>query len=81
MAGIHDQVASTVSLARVILGGIDRTQEHTSIRTATLVLILETLIDTGSSNQNMRVMESTGREVSSLMASFASVKEQHGKQS
>lgn len=79
MAGIHDQLASTVSLARVILGGIDRTQEHTSVRTATLVLILETLIENNTPLQNARVMESTGREIGSLMASFASVKEQHGK--
>jgi len=79
MAGIHDQLASTVSLARVILGGIDRTQEHTSVRTATLVLILETLIENNTPIQNARVMESTGREIGSLMASFASVKEQHGK--
>jgi len=79
MAGVHDQLASTVSLARVILGGVDRTQEHTSVRTATLVLILETLIENNTPIQNARVMESTGREIGSLMASFASVKEQHGK--
>lgn len=79
MAGVHDQLASTVSLARVILGGVDRTQEHTSVRTATLVLILETLIENNTPLQNARVMESTGREIRSLMASFASVKEQHGK--
>ena len=79
MAGVHDQLASTVSLARVILGGVDRTQEHTSVRTATLVLILETLIENNTPLQNARVMQSTGREIGSLMASFASVKEQHGK--
>ena len=79
MAGVHDQLASTVSLARVILGGVDRTQEHTSVRTATLVLILETLIENNTPLQNARVMESTGREIGSLMASFASVKEQHCK--
>ena len=79
MAGVHDQLASTVSLARVILGGVDRTQEHTSVRTATLVLILETLIENNTPLQNARVMESTGREIGCLMASFASVKEQHGK--
>ena len=75
MSGVHDQLASTVSLARVILGGIDRTQEHTSVRTATLVLILETLIENNTPLQNARVMESTGREIGSLMAPFASVKE------
>lgn len=75
MAGVHDQLASTVSLARVILGGVDRTQEHTSVRTATLVLILETLIENNTPLQNARVMESTGREIGSLMATFNSIQE------
>ena len=75
MSGIHDQLASTVSLARVILGGVDRTQEHTSVRTATLVLILETLIENNTPLQNARVMESTGREIGSLMATFNSIQE------
>jgi len=78
MAGVHDHVASTVALARVLLSGIDRSQEYTQVRTATLALLLETFIDTGSSNQNMRVQESSGKEIGNLMASFASVKGQHG---
>jgi len=81
MAGVHDHVASTVALARVLLSGIDRSQEYTPVRTATLALLLETFIDTGSSNQNLRVQESSGKEIGSLMASFASVKGQHGNQS
>jgi hypothetical protein len=80
MAGVHDQLASTVALARVLLSGLVRTQEYTQIRTATLALILETLIENGSSNQNMRVQESSGKEVGTLMASFAAVKGQHGNQ-
>ena len=78
MAGVHDHVASTVALARVLLSGLNRTQEYTQVRTATLALILDTLIETGSSNQNMRVMESSGKEIGTLMASFASVKGQNG---
>lgn len=80
MSGVHDHIASTVSLARVLLSGLNKAQETTSIRTATLALILETFIDNSSSNQNMRVMESSGKEIGSLMASFAAVREQHGKQ-
>jgi hypothetical protein len=78
MAGVHDHVASTVALARVLLGGVDRSQEYTQIRSATLVLILETFIDAGSSNQNTRVQESSGKEIGTLMASFAAVKGQNG---
>ena len=80
MAGVHDKLASTVSLARVLLSGLDHSQEYTQVRVATLALILETLIDTGSTNQNMRVQESSGKEIGSLMASFAAVKGQHGNQ-
>ena len=78
MAGVHDHVASTVALARVLLSGIDRSQEYTQIRAATLALILETFIDAGSSNQNVRVQESSGKEIGTLMASFAAVKGQNG---
>jgi hypothetical protein len=81
MAGVHDQLASTVSLARVLLSGLNRTQEYTQVRTATLALILDTLIENGSSNQNARVQESSGKEIGTLMASFASVKGQNGAQS
>jgi hypothetical protein len=78
MAGVHDHVASTVALARVLLSGIDRSQEYMQIRSATLALILETFIDAGSSNQNVRVQESSGKEIGTLMASFAAVKGQNG---
>lgn len=81
MAGVHDQVASTISLARVLLGALDLRQEMTPVRTATLKLILDTFIENGSTNQNLRVMESTGNEVGTLMAAFTAVKGQHGKQS
>jgi hypothetical protein len=80
MAGVHDQVASTISLARVLLGALDLRQEMTPVRTATLKLILDTFIENASTNQNLRVMESTGNEVGALMAAFTAVKGQHGKQ-
>jgi hypothetical protein len=80
MAGVHDHVASTVALARVLLSGLDRSQENTPVRTATLALVLETFIDSASSNQNVRVQESSGKEIGTLMASFAAVKGQHGNQ-
>ena len=81
MSGIHDQTASTLALARVVLSGLDRTQENSLVRTASLALLLDTLIELGSTNPNGRVSESTGKEVSSLMANFAAVREQHGIQS
>jgi hypothetical protein len=81
MAGVHDQIASTVALARVTLSGLDRTKEYATVRTATLALLLETFIDNSSTNQNLRVMESSGKEVGTLMASFNAVRGQNGNQS
>ena len=75
MSGIHDQTASTLALARVVLSGLDRTQENSLVRTASLALLLDTLIELGSTNSNGRVSESTGKEVSSLMATFNSIQE------
>jgi len=81
MAGIHDHVASNIALARVVLSGLDRRQENTTVRTATLALLLDTLIELGSANQGGRVNESTGQEIGSLMATFAAVREQNSVQS
>lgn len=81
MAGIHDHVASNIALARVVLSGLDRRQENTTVRTATLALLLDTLIELGSTNQGGRVSESTGQEIGSLMATFAAVREQNSVQS
>lgn len=75
MSGIHDQTASTLALARVVLSGLNRAQENSLVRTASLALLLDTLIELGSTNPNGRVSESTGKEVSSLMATFNSIQE------
>jgi hypothetical protein len=72
---IHDKTASIVALARVALADIDRRQENSTINTARLVLLLETLIEIGLPNQNARVSETTNKEVSSLMSSFTAMRE------
>ena len=50
---IHDQVSSVVSLAKSILFGLDRGQVQSSLPTAQLVLILETLIEIGLPKSNI----------------------------
>jgi hypothetical protein len=45
---IHDEVASTISLAKSILFGLDRQKVQTMVNTGQLVLLLDTLIDLGS---------------------------------
>ncbi len=72
---IHNQTASVLALARNVLACIDVKRERTEVNTATLVLLLETLIDLGSPAQNERVAEGNGREIRSLMASFQAVAE------
>jgi hypothetical protein len=42
---MHNQVASVVSLAKTVLMGMDKTKQMTALPTATLELILNTLID------------------------------------
>lgn len=74
---IHDQTASVMSLARTVLAGLDERNEQSSVRTATLVLLLQTLLDLGAPNQNQRVAESARTQINSVMASFTAVKE-HG---
>ena len=76
--GIHDQTASVVALARVALADIDFRQENTTINTARLKLLLETLIEVGSPNQNIRVAEASNNEVRSLMTTFNAIQERHG---
>ena len=75
---IHDKTASVLALARVALADIDRRQENTTINTARLTLLLETLIEIGSPNQNARVTEASNNEVRSLMSTFQSMQERHG---
>ena len=66
---VHDQTASILSLARVMLAGIDVRQENTTVKSAALVLVLNTLLELGAPNQNTRVAEASGN-VKSIMDSF-----------
>jgi hypothetical protein len=75
--GIHDQTASVVALARVALNDIDFRQETTVINSARLKLILETFIEVGSPNQNLRVTEANN-EVRTLMSTFQAMQERNG---
>ena len=45
---IHDQTASIISLARTVLSGVDQKQAETKVNTASLTLLLETLIYLGA---------------------------------
>ena len=45
---IHDQTASILALARNVLSGVDPSQIETRVNTASLKLLLETLIALGT---------------------------------
>ena len=74
---VHDQTASIISLARVMLSGVDARQENTAVKSASLILLLEKLIELGSPTQTVRVSE-TNNHVHSLMATFNSLQERNG---
>lgn len=64
---VHDTLASTANLARAILGGLDRAKISAEVQTATLVLLLETLIGIAEPRAPERA-ENLQRTVRSLVA-------------
>lgn len=57
---MHNQVASTVSLAKTVKMALDLTKEHSTLPTRTLELLLNTLIELGErSNPTARAVEAS----------------------
>lgn len=71
---LHDQTASVVALARNVRDGLSPGEE-TSVRTATLRLLLDTLIELGASPFGRRVGEDAQRTVAGQMVSLTKAKE------
>lgn len=76
MSSLHNQTASVMSLARVTLGAIDPRQENTTVKSAALILLLNTLLELGAPNQG-RVSEA-GNNVSNIMESFKAMQGRDG---
>ena len=53
----QDHTASTIAQARVIRDGLDPARVETPVRTATLALLLDTLIDLGSQPGTEKIRE------------------------
>ena len=70
---IHDVTSSTVNLARMILDGMDDHAEMTSVRTATLKLLLNTLINLGTPRHHDKLVDSSTRTVSDMMRQISDV--------
>lgn len=83
---MHDRVASTMALARTMLGGLDVSRESTSVRTASLKLLLETLLEFEPTRESplpaalrspraQAVGDQQRRTVAGVIASFTAAKE------
>lgn len=70
---IHDELASTVSLARVMLSDLDSARVKTEVDTAQLRLILMTLIENSQPIGHDKMAETAGRTVMGMMAQFATI--------
>ena len=60
---IHNEIASNVSLAKSILFGLDRSKLETSVPTATLVLLLNALIELGTPSADQKVNDGAIRAI------------------
>ena len=70
---IHDQTASVLALARNVLSGVDRSKIETSVQTATLILLIETLIDIGTPSAHTKMAAQAGRTVLGHMTAVGGV--------
>lgn len=64
---VHDTTATAANLARSILGSLDRSRLNTEVQTATLALLLETLVGLAEPRAPERA-ENLQRTVRSLVA-------------
>lgn len=67
---IHDKLASTMSLARMLRQGLDGCAVETKIQTSTLALLLDTLIDLGVAQPAIRHDENLRKTVAGVVRSF-----------
>ncbi len=67
---LHDQTATKVSLARTMLAGLDPSREMSTVRTASLILLLEQLIELGQPGHHARVAEGASRTVMGVMVAL-----------
>jgi hypothetical protein len=66
---IHNEDASLANLARTVLSCVDRTRETSSVHSASLALLLETLIDRLTPRQKI-VEEAAEKTVRQFIASI-----------
>lgn len=72
---MHDQLASTMALARSMLMGINPEHENTLVRTASLKLLLDTLVELGTSAPTRSMNSDARRTVAGHLATFEAEKD------
>ena len=70
---IHDHTATVLSLARTTLQGVDPRKDQTIVRTASLVLLLQTLIDLGTPAHHDKAADAQMRSVMGTIAEINGV--------
>ena len=70
---IHDHTATVLSLARTTLQGVDPRKDQTIVRTASLVLLLQTLIDLGTPAHHDKTADAQMRSVMGTIAEINGV--------
>ncbi len=65
---LHDRTASVLSLARDVLTGLEAGRDQTTIRTASLELLLKTLIELGEPASHPKIADDARRTVESMIA-------------
>ena len=75
---IHNQVASVLALARTVREGIDDRQIMTSVNSASLRLLLDTLIDLGQPSLHDKFQDQQQRTVAGMLAGFMTEGDKRG---
>ena len=75
---LHNELASTLSLASVLRSGVDPKSQTTSVPTASLILILDTLLGLGFPSHQERMSETASKTLVGIVAAFNSAGEQRG---
>ena len=60
---VHDHLASTANMARGLLMGLDRSALNTTLPTATLQLLLETVINLSAPSGQVRIADGAKKTV------------------
>lgn len=65
---VHDRTASAANLAKAMLMDLDRSKDETKVRTATLELLLKTIVELSTPVRFDKIHEEAKRTVAGMIA-------------